>query len=37
MPGNRSLFGKEAPHGVAQRDLLVAQFQVHERGNPRTR
>ena len=26
MAGDRRLFGKEASHGVAQRDLLVAQF-----------
>ena len=37
MPGDRRLFGKKASHGVAQRDLLVGQLQVHDRGNPRTR
>ena len=37
MSGDGSLLGKKASHGVAQRDLLVGQLQVHERGNPRTR
>ena len=37
MSGDRRFFGQEASHGVTQRDLFVAQFQVHERGNPRTR
>ncbi len=34
---NRRLLGKEAAGGVAQRDLLVGEFEVHFRGSPRTR
>ena len=37
MSGDGSFFGEKASHGVAQRDLLVGQLEVHERGNPRTR
>ena len=37
MSGDRGLFGEKASHGVAQRDLLVGQLQVHERGNPKMR
>ncbi len=37
MPRNRCLLSKKAPCGVAQRHLLVGEFEVHLRGNPRTR
>ena len=37
MLGIDCLFGEEAPHGVAQRHLLVGEFEVHFRGNPSTR
>ncbi len=34
---NRCFLSKKAPRGVAQRDLLVGEFEVHLRGNPSTR
>src|SRR4029078_7025271 len=37
MARHACLFGEELPHGVAKRDLLVCQLQVHRRGSPRTR
>jgi hypothetical protein len=37
MVRNRCLVGEKAPGGVAQRCLLVGEFEVHLRGNPSTR
>ena len=37
MTRNRGLFRKIAPRRIAQRHLLIGEFEIHFRGNPSTR